>query len=151
MRNYVFATMGIFILLLSLTAASILFSAGPNEGFDGDDVFVGQGQTIETIGTMTELQVTAKAVQGARMDAERRFIEHCTSSGAAGGACGDMNAERKELAGRLRSAKVIQKECEKTQEKPGQLSCKVWLRIEAKGLKQLCERVKSNSAPSCAR
>ncbi|MFO1524767.1 MAG: hypothetical protein U1F16_02205 [Turneriella sp.] len=33
------------------------------EGFDGDDVFVGQGQTIETIGTMmTELQVTAKAI-----------------------------------------------------------------------------------------
>ena len=35
---------------------------GLEEGFDGDDVFVGQGQTIETIGTMTELQVTAKAI-----------------------------------------------------------------------------------------
>ena len=151
MRNYVFATTRIFFLLLSLAATCMLFSASLNEGFEGDDIYLATGEAVQTVGTAAELQVMAKAVQAARLDADRRFIEHCTTTGAAGGACSDMNAERKELAGLLRSAKIVQKECEKTQEKPVQLICKVWLRIEAKGLKGLCERAKTNSAPSCAR
>ena len=151
MRNKAFAITRIFFLLLSLAATCMLFSARPNEGFESDDIYLVTGEAVQTMSTATELQVRAKAVQAGRLDAERRFIEHCTSSGAAGGACSDMNAERKELAGLLRNANVVQKECEKTQEKLAQLICKVWLRIEAKGLRQLCERARANSAPSCAR
>lgn len=142
-----------FSFFCSAILLSVSFSAAlhGSEGFISDDVYVirGEGQSRGILSSA--LQAEAMAVQAARIDAERRFMELCTTTGAAGGACGDMIAERKDLSGRLRSAKVMKQECEKTQDNPVQLFCKVWLRVEAKGLKQTCEKARVNSAPSCAR
>jgi len=111
------------------------------EGFMGEDKLIVKGDGVSKEGVKTRLQKEATAKLAARMDAESKVLSICrganvqmaatvTDAQLAGTAIG------KDLAGRLKGAKVKKSNCLPDGELIG---CKVIMEIEKKGIKKDCE------------
>lgn len=134
-KGFNLGILAIFVAFSALAAGSI-----PEAGFEGDDAYVATGEGVSQSGIKGKINQEASAKHAARIEAERQFIEACTSSGAAGGGCRERTAEDTDLQGRTRSAKVTQSECKDLTENIGTYTCRLSIRIEMKGLRATCAR-----------
>lgn len=140
-----------FRLLLPLVAFLVSITALfanplPEAGFESDDAYIAIGVGSASTSITSPLQKAAFAKDAARIDAQRQFIEACSSSGAVGGGCRERTSEDTDLQGRAKSAKFVQSECTESQEKGGGYSCRLAIRIEMKGLRAVCARLQKEPA-----
>lgn len=111
------------------------------EGFQGDDKLIVKGDGVSPIGMKTNLQKEAAAKEAARIDGQRKVIEICRGANIQAAATVDNfalagSAVGKDLAGRMKGAKVKKANCKPDGE---QVGCKVLMEIEKKGIKKDCE------------
>ena len=113
------------------------------DGFIGEDKLIvkGDGSSPAQAAGLTNLQKEATAKEAARMDAQRKVIEVCRGANVQAAATVDNfalagSAVGKDLAGRMKGAKVKKSTCGKDGDR---MSCKVLMEVEKKGLKKDCE------------
>ena len=111
------------------------------EGFIGDDKLIVKGDGISPAGLKSSLQKEAAAKEAARIDGQRKVIEICRGANMQAAATVENNqlagsAIGKDLAGRIKGAKVKKSNCKPDGELMG---CKVIMEIEKKGIKKDCE------------
>jgi hypothetical protein len=111
------------------------------EGFIGDDKLVVKGDGISPTGLKSSLQREAAAKEAARIDGQRKVIEICRGANIQAAATVDNfalagSAVGKDLAGRMKGAKVKKANCKPEGDIVG---CKVLMEIEKKGIKKDCE------------
>lgn len=135
---------GIFIFLIAPLLAEQI-----HEGYAGDNAYVVSGRGLSAGGLKSPVQAEASAAQLARASAQQNFIEACRGLMPAGGGCREPSSTLREVAGALKSAKLVHKQCERIAEQSPEFSCRIILRIEKKQLKKLCEKVREESSPSC--
>ena len=111
------------------------------EGFVGEDKLVVKGDGVSPKGMTTSLQKEAAAKEAARIDGQRKVIEICRGANIQAAATVDNfalagSAVGKDLAGRMKGAKVKKSNCKPDGDVVG---CKVLMEIEKKGIKKDCE------------
>jgi len=111
------------------------------EGFIGEDKLIVKGDGISPKGLTSSLQKEAAAKEAARIDGQRKVIEICRGANIQAAATVDNfalagSAVGKDLAGRMKGAKVKKANCKPENDIVG---CKVLMEIEKKGIKKDCE------------
>ena len=106
-------------------------------GFVGEDKLIVKGVGVSKEGVKTQLQKEGTAKEAARMDAMSKVIEVCRGANIQAAATVENNqlagsAIGKDLAGRIKGAKVKKSNCKPDGELMG---CKVIMEIEKKGIK----------------
>jgi hypothetical protein len=111
------------------------------EGFIGEDKLIVKGDGVSPKGNYTSLQKEAMAKEAARIDGQRKVIEICRGANIQAAATVDSfalagSAVGKDLAGRMKGAKVKKANCKPEGD---QVGCKVLMEIQKKGIKKECE------------
>ncbi len=111
------------------------------EGFIGEDTLIVKGDGISPTGLKSSLQKEAAAKEAARIDGQRKVIEICRGANIKAAATVSNfelqgSAVGKDLAGRMKGAKVKKANCKPENDIVG---CKVIMEIKKKGIKKECE------------
>jgi hypothetical protein len=116
------------------------------EGFVGEDKLIVKGDGVSGPNLKTALQKEAAAKLAARIDGQTKVLDICRGANIQAAATVDNfqlagSAVGKDLQGRMKGAKVKKANCKPDGE---QVTCKVLMEIEKKGIKKDCELAMSD-------